>query len=959
MQQHYNVIAKGEYAYKQTSDFLHIERFLIIRKRGRRWLLLDCDNLSESELTGLTLSVQQFDPRGNELGERVAKIKKISFKHGKFILKYAVALDGGCVDVRIKVLCVEYGNISYRLGKEDVYAVFERPTNWKKLTKKEISKKTGKDGRTQESRRFNPPAVFSVLAIIIIVFSCIVALTQLSDFATEGDEFFISNIRYRYASSFQNDDSPVYVVGSVGFGRQTLYIPSEVEGHPVVRIEAGAFSSDSVVHKLTVANGVAVESGAFSFCDSLNEVVLEGNNEVGYHAFYSCTQLQKVTINKALTIGYEAFSDCDIRSLRINGCADGYETVEMVSRAFADCGSAIDSIYIDAYMRHTEGSDIFQNSQSKKIYLKNYNYGMYENTSDKSLATFFGGSVADVESVEIGYADCIPNLFLYNANQLKSVKINNLDSTEVGNQAFYNCFELSTVFLPTNITYVGQSAFEETAITSFNASSLRGMGASAFSSCSKLKEVRFDNNTMLTDLPNSAFAHCYSLQTISLPQNIKTIGSYAFNGCKGLKTFVVPSSVTSISDSAFNGCYRLHEIHNLSSLPISVGSDDYGGIAFNAIAVYSDLQSSLLKKEYDGFVFESAYGSDWWLVDYTGSERNITLDLKKDVSTYHVSRYAFDEDNFGICSIELTAAVTSVKDEAFVSLPNLATVFLQSDVCSLPSYAFYDCYYLSAVVLPMLFNVNINSTSFGYTSPTYYYEGSRTAWTSRGYSLPDAYNTILYYAWCIHEYDEWNYVNGLINTQQPDYELITLVAPTCKTAGTGQYRCKTCGYTTDTFSLTPLGHDYNTDGVCIRCGYVSNFTANDGTLKKFYEYVTPTNDKNAPFEVFNQTSTLPSICDPKGEISEPTMEIKANEDIIISMYVYAFRNYAFTISAGDTQVFKDVNKYRLFKLYRRQTFKSTDKNKLDDSNKDDAYLCSTMISSMFEPQIAEVWDRIC
>lgn len=150
MQQNYNVIAKGEYAYKQTSELLHIERFLVVRKRGRRWLLLDCNNLSESVLTGMKLSILQFDARGNELGESIAEIKGTSFKHGKFILKHAVALAGGCVDVRVKVLCVEYGNLSYRLGKEDVYPVFERPTRRKKLSKKEISAKTG--GKRTDAR---------------------------------------------------------------------------------------------------------------------------------------------------------------------------------------------------------------------------------------------------------------------------------------------------------------------------------------------------------------------------------------------------------------------------------------------------------------------------------------------------------------------------------------------------------------------------------------------------------------------------------------------------------------------------------------------------------------------------------------------------------------------------------------------------------------------------------------
>lgn len=948
MQQNYNVIAKGEYAYKQTSDFLHVERFLIVRKRGRRWLLLDCNNLSEAALTGLKLSIEQFDTRGNAIGERIAEIKKIAFKQGKFILKRAVALENGCVDVRVNVLCAEYGNISYRLGCEGTYTVFERPTKWKKLTKQEIVDKTGETGRTQVFRRFKPPVIFSIVAVVITILSCIIGFVHISNFSAEGDEFFLSNIRYRYAGDSREDGAPVYVVGAIGAGRQTLYIPNEVEGHPVEKVEAEAFLNDSVLRKLTVAKGVAIENSAFSLCDNLREVVLEGNNEVGFRAFYSCERLQNVTINEASVIGYEAFCSCDMRSLQINGCADGYDTAEIGVRAFAACGSAIDTISIDAYVDYTSTTNILQGSRAKNVYLKNYNYQTYETTSDKPLAKLFGGTLSDVETVEIGYIDRIPDSFVYSAYQLKSVKVHHLSDTTIGDSAFYNCNNLSDVSLPLAITSVGKSAFEGTAITSFNASSLRSIGDSAFSSCENLTDVQFGNNTKLTDLPYGAFSRCTSLQSLTLPSGVKTIGDYAFGYCENLETFVLPSSVASIGDTAFVDCYRLHEVHNLSSLPIMVGSSACGEIARNAIAVYSDTQSMLSKRENSGFVFKSANGFDWWLTDYTGEEVSVTLDAKANISSYRVCRYAFDRENTFLRTIKLTSAVSEWKDETFVHIPNLTTVVLQSGVCTLPSYTFRFCYNLCKVVLPAQFNVSITDTTFGDSySVQYYYEGTRTVWQNRKYSLPDEYSKISYYTSCIHNSDEWNYVNGSVNTQPSDFESITIVSPTCTTCGWGKDRCTECGYTTDLYQISALGHDYNEDHECVRCGYVYNLAVNKDTLKKCNDFVTLTNDKNNAFDVFDRTSSF--LYAPSGKISNATFQIEAKKDIIITMYAYASQDASFTIKGGGTTK-RIGNKYQYcsFTLQAGEKLTITYNNTRSDSSYS-AYICNIAISSANEP----------
>ncbi|MBG0762423.1 leucine-rich repeat domain-containing protein, partial [Acholeplasma laidlawii] len=55
----------------------------------------------------------------------------------------------------------------------------------------------------------------------------------------------------------------------------------------------------------------------------------------------------------------------------------------------------------------------------------------------------------------------------------------------------------------------------------------------------------------LTSIGSYAFAQTTSLKDIGLPENLKTIDSYAFQG-SGLTNIVIPGSVTSIGNYAFN-----------------------------------------------------------------------------------------------------------------------------------------------------------------------------------------------------------------------------------------------------------------------------------------------------------------------------------------------------------------------------------------------------------------------
>lgn len=77
-------------------------------------------------------------------------------------------------------------------------------------------------------------------------------------------------------------------------------------------------------------------------------------------------------------------------------------------------------------------------------------------------------------------------------------------------------------------------------------------------------------------LEDYAFCDCEDLASISLPENIKSIGRYAFNNCQNLKVLDIPSSVLTIGNSAFENCYSLEYI-NLPDglLTIEEGAFEY------------------------------------------------------------------------------------------------------------------------------------------------------------------------------------------------------------------------------------------------------------------------------------------------------------------------------------------------------------------------------------------------
>ena len=142
--------------------------------------------------------------------------------------------------------------------------------------------------------------------------------------------------------------------------------------------------------------------------------------------------------------------------------------------------------------------------------------------------------------------------------------------TSIGDRAFYYCYSLTNIVIPSGVISIGDSAFYNcyslTSITIPNG--VTSIGTYAFSNCYSLTNIVILNG--VTSIGTYAFYYCYSLTTITIPNSVTSIGDYAFQNCVSLTGITIPSGVTRISNYAFYYCYSLTTITIPNSVP-SIG----------------------------------------------------------------------------------------------------------------------------------------------------------------------------------------------------------------------------------------------------------------------------------------------------------------------------------------------------------------------------------------------------
>lgn len=121
--------------------------------------------------------------------------------------------------------------------------------------------------------------------------------------------------------------------------------------------------------------------------------------------------------------------------------------------------------------------------------------------------------------------------------------------TQIGEDAFSYCYDLTRVVLGNNVEIIG---------------------ANAFDGCLELAQVVFGKG--LKEIQGHAFEGCESLEEISIPEGVTTLGEELFCSCTKLKSITLPETLLVLGDNMFFDCSSLLEVE----IPERVETIPYG-----------------------------------------------------------------------------------------------------------------------------------------------------------------------------------------------------------------------------------------------------------------------------------------------------------------------------------------------------------------------------------------------
>ena len=397
-------------------------------------------------------------------------------------------------------------------------------------------------------------------------------------------------------------DGITYTVTSIkSYAFSNSQITSVIIPNSIVIIDNGVFNGCYFLNSVSLPNTITkIGKSSFSYCEKLTEIEIPNSvKSIGEYAFNGCSRLASISIPEGVTkIENYTFLDCSgLKTITLPS------TITSIGNSAFAMGASWEttdeggmqliyykrSIKCDAVIPPTLGNSLFDYNiitmevpfASMMAYKEDESWARYDITYLSKEVD--GQNFVPTSDTEIELSSKNNEEDGYNGDVVIPEEVTIEDQTytvsSIGESAFAECTEMTSVSVPASITTIASTAFD---------------------GCTGLELLDMSENTALTIIDGNTFSTCTALETVNFPTSLESIGTSAFANCANLSNMSLPCTTPPVLDNENNPFEGVDATACIISIPtesVSAYTQSDSWSKFVDPSAKSDIQISVVNNE--------------------------------------------------------------------------------------------------------------------------------------------------------------------------------------------------------------------------------------------------------------------------------------------------------------------------------------------------------------------------